>query len=91
MPKRKGIFQEFRDFIARGNVIDLAVGVMIGAAFNKIVTSLVEGARATLKRLYRMGTEVELRPANAQHAPIRLHASKVAVQGIFRGLLRPAS
>ena len=43
MPERKGIFQEFRDFIARGNVIDLAVGVMIGAAFNKIVTSLVEG------------------------------------------------
>jgi len=43
MPERKGIFKEFRDFIARGNVIDLAVGVMIGAAFNKIVTSLVEG------------------------------------------------
>src|ERR1051326_8934332 len=43
MPKRKGIFKEFRDFIARGNVIDLAVGVIIGAAFGKIVTSLVEG------------------------------------------------
>jgi repressor LexA len=56
----------------------------------EIVVALVEGARATLKRLYRFGTEVELRPANAQHAPIRLHASKVAVQGIFRGLLRPA-
>ncbi len=35
--------KEFRDFIARGNVIDLAVGVIIGAAFGKIVTSLVEG------------------------------------------------
>jgi large conductance mechanosensitive channel len=34
--------KEFRDFIARGNVIDLAVGVIIGAAFGKIVTSLVE-------------------------------------------------
>jgi repressor LexA len=56
----------------------------------EIVVALVEGARATLKRLYRFGTEVELRPANAQHAPIRLHASKVAVQGIFRGLMRPA-
>ncbi|OYX35605.1 MAG: large-conductance mechanosensitive channel [Caulobacterales bacterium 32-69-10] len=33
---------EFRQFIARGNVIDLAVGVIIGAAFGKIVTSLVE-------------------------------------------------
>lgn len=33
---------EFRQFIMRGNVIDLAVGVIIGASFNKIVTSLVE-------------------------------------------------
>jgi large conductance mechanosensitive channel len=37
-----GIFQEFREFISRGNVVDLAVGVIIGAAFGKIVTSLVE-------------------------------------------------
>jgi large conductance mechanosensitive channel len=43
MAKRAGIFKEFRDFIARGNVLDLAVGVVIGAAFGKIVTSLVEG------------------------------------------------
>lgn len=35
--------KEFREFIARGNVIDLAVAVIIGAAFGKIVTSLVEG------------------------------------------------
>jgi large conductance mechanosensitive channel len=37
------MWREFRDFIARGNVIDLAVGVIIGAAFGKIVTTLVEG------------------------------------------------
>jgi large conductance mechanosensitive channel len=37
------MLQEFRDFIARGNVIDLAVGVIIGAAFGRIVTTLVEG------------------------------------------------
>jgi large conductance mechanosensitive channel len=35
------IAQEFREFISRGNVIDLAVGVIIGAAFGKIVNSLV--------------------------------------------------
>ena len=33
--------KEFRDFIAKGNVVDLAVGVIIGAAFGKIVASLV--------------------------------------------------
>ena len=37
----KKIFKEFKEFISRGNVIDLAVGVIIGAAFGKIVTSLV--------------------------------------------------
>ena len=37
------MWKEFRDFIARGNVVDLAVGVVIGAAFGLIVTSLVEG------------------------------------------------
>ena len=37
------MLQEFKTFIARGNVIDLAVGVIIGAAFGKIVTTLVEG------------------------------------------------
>ena len=35
-------FKEFRDFIAQGNVIDLAVGVVIGASFGRIVTSLVD-------------------------------------------------
>jgi large conductance mechanosensitive channel len=37
-----GLFSEFKEFISRGNVVDLAVGVIIGAAFGKIVTSLVE-------------------------------------------------
>ena len=36
------LFKEFREFAVKGNVIDLAVGVIIGAAFGKIVTSLVE-------------------------------------------------
>jgi large conductance mechanosensitive channel len=36
------IFSEFREFIARGNVIDLAVGVIVGAAFGDIVKSLVD-------------------------------------------------
>ena len=35
------MLKEFRDFISKGNVIDLAVGVIIGGAFGKIVTSLV--------------------------------------------------
>lgn len=36
-----GMLKEFREFAMRGNVVDLAVGVIIGAAFGKIVSSLV--------------------------------------------------
>ena len=36
-----GIFKEFKEFAMRGNVIDMAVGIIIGAAFGKIVSSLV--------------------------------------------------
>jgi large conductance mechanosensitive channel len=37
------MLKEFKEFIARANIVDLAVGVIIGVAFGKIVTSLVEG------------------------------------------------
>ena len=37
-----GLLTEFREFAARGSVVDLAVGVIIGASFGKIVTSLVD-------------------------------------------------
>ena len=38
----KGFFKEFKEFAMRGNVIDLAVGVIIGGAFQKIINSLVK-------------------------------------------------
>jgi large conductance mechanosensitive channel len=38
-----GMLKEFREFAMRGNVIDMAVGIVIGAAFTKIVSSLVAG------------------------------------------------
>ena len=42
--KKKGgkTIQEFKDFIAKGNVLDMAVGVIMGSAFGKIVTSVVD-------------------------------------------------
>lgn len=41
MSKARGFIQEFQEFAVRGNMIDLAVGVIIGAAFGKIIDSLV--------------------------------------------------
>ncbi len=40
--KSKGLAGEFREFIMRGNVMDMAVGVIIGGAFQKIISSLVD-------------------------------------------------
>lgn len=42
MSKTKGFIAEFKEFISRGSVIDLAVGVIIGSAFTAIVNSLVD-------------------------------------------------
>ena len=39
--EKKGFFKEFKEFISKGNIVDMAVGVIIGGAFGKIVTSLV--------------------------------------------------
>lgn len=40
--EKKGLIAEFKEFIAQGNVMDLAVGIIIGGAFTAIVTSLVD-------------------------------------------------
>lgn len=41
MDKKKGFIGEFKEFISRGNVVDMAVGVVVGGAFTAIVNSLV--------------------------------------------------
>ena len=38
----RGMLKEFKDFIAKGNVMDMAVGIILGAAFTAIVTSMVD-------------------------------------------------
>lgn len=50
--KGKGFISEFRDFIMRGNVIDMAVGVVIATAFGKITTALVNNVIMPLLGFY---------------------------------------
>lgn len=47
------MLKEFKEFALKGNMIDLAVGVIIGGAFNSLVTSLVENIIAYFKFSYR--------------------------------------
>jgi len=73
------ILGEFREFISRGNVIDLAVGVIIGAAFNKIVSALVDEVIMPVIGLLTAGVDfaqlkVVLKPADAvaKHAEVAI-------------------
>ena len=52
------MFTDFKKFIMRGNVVDLAVGIVIGAAFTSVVNSLVKGLISPLIALFYGGTNL---------------------------------
>ena len=54
-----------------------------------IVVSIVGGDRVILKRIFRDGANVELRPSNHKYETIKIPADKVEIKGIYRGLIRP--
>jgi large conductance mechanosensitive channel len=85
MYKGVAMWQEFKKFIARGNVVDLGIAVVMGAAFGKIVTSFVEGllmpplglifGRVDFASLFLVldqakGTPVSLAEAKAKGIPV---------------------
>ena len=79
-----GMIGEFKEFISRGNVVDLAVGVVIGAAFGKIVTALVDGIVMPVVSLATGGVAVEdwkhvITPAQVDAAGKEL-AAEVAIK-----------
>ncbi|HLS83325.1 MAG TPA: large-conductance mechanosensitive channel protein MscL [Arenimonas sp.] len=74
-----GMISEFKEFAMRGNVVDLAVGVVIGAAFGKIVSALVDGVIMPLVGLLVGGADfsdlaIELRAASVDAAGTELPA-----------------
>lgn len=54
-----------------------------------IVVSVVNADRVILKRIYRDGANVELRPSNENYEIIKIPADKIEIKGIYRGLIRP--
>lgn len=69
MPKIP-MLEEFRSFILRGNVVDLAVGIIIGAAFTAIVTSLVEDVLMPPIGLLLGGIDFSNYYINLSHEPV---------------------
>ena len=84
----KKFWAEFKAFIAKGNVVDLAVAVVIGGAFNKIVSSLVNDIIMPLVSLAVGGTDVKdwkwvITPAEYDAAGTQLVAETALRYGIF--------
>ena len=83
-----GMASEFREFISKGNVLDLAVGVVIGAAFGKIVSSLVDGIIMPVISLATGGVSVSnwkqvITPAQVDAAGKELAAEVAIRYGAF--------
>lgn len=83
-----GMISEFKEFISRGNVVDLAVGVVIGAAFGKIVSSLVDGIVMPLVGLATGGVKfgdlaVTLREAQVDAAGTEIAPALLLNYGAF--------
>jgi large conductance mechanosensitive channel len=64
-----GLVSEFKEFISRGNVLDLAVGVIIGGAFGKIVTSLTDDIIMPILSVFTSGIDFKEKffALNGQH------------------------
>lgn len=72
MSKKNGFFSEFKKFIMRGNVMDMAVGVIVGGAFTSIVTSLNQDILTPLIGIFG-GTDfsyLTLRLGSGENAPV---------------------
>ncbi len=72
MSNKKGLISEFKDFIMRGNVMDMAVGVIVGGAFTAIVTSLNEDILSPILGIFG-GTDfsnLKVTLGTAENAPV---------------------
>ena len=84
--KKSGFFKDFKDFISKGNILDMAVGVVIGGAFGKIVTGLVNYIINPLISLLTGGTSLEnvktvlVEGVEADEAAVVAAVQEVAIQ-----------
>lgn len=73
-PQMKGLFKEFETFAIRGNWIELAVGVLVGASFNQVTTALATGILTPLIGLLGAGYDFS-------HLAVRLNANTTIQYG----------
>jgi len=92
-PRDMRAFRAPNDSMLEENICEGDVVLIEKRSFARdgdIVAALTENKRTVLKKFFRVGAKIELRPANQNYLPILLPANKVSVLGIFRSLLRPS-
>lgn len=74
-----GLLKEFRDFAVKGNAVDMAVGIILGAAFGKVVTSLVEKVMMPPLGMITGGVDFSDKKIVLQSADVAAKRAEVAV------------
>lgn len=78
------MWNEFKAFIARGNVLDLAIGVIIGAAFGKIVTTFTEGIVMPVVGMVTGGLDFKSKFINLSSTPLPLKDGQVDLEAVAK-------
>ena len=91
MAEKKGFYKEFKTFVMRGNVIDMAVGIAIGGAFNTIVNSIVNDIINPITgfivgNVNFKDLKIVLKPATEETAEVAVKYGNV-IQNIFSFLI----
>ncbi|MEZ5308928.1 MAG: large conductance mechanosensitive channel protein MscL [Pyrinomonadaceae bacterium] len=71
------MFEDFKEFLKRGNVLDLAIGLVIGAAFGKIITTMVDGVLMPVVGMITGGVDFTTQCLNLTSEPIKSCAEAI--------------
>ena len=91
-PERIRAFRVRNDSMIEDHICEGDVALIEERSFARdgdCVVAILTKERVALQRFYRVGAEVELRPANKDYSTLRLPANQVSIKGVFRALLRP--
>lgn len=91
-PEKLCAFRVQNDSMLEEHICEGDIALIEKRAFARdgdIVLSIVGGDRLILKRIFRDGANVELRPSNEKYETITISADKIEIKGIYRGLIRP--
>ncbi|MBX7174527.1 MAG: large conductance mechanosensitive channel protein MscL [Pyrinomonadaceae bacterium] len=76
------MWKDFKAFLGRGNVLDLAIGVILGAAFGKIVTTFTEGIIMPIVGLVTGGTDFKSKFINLSSVPLPMKDGVVDFEAV---------